>query len=316
MTTLHKGDLHLHTYHSGWQRLGFIDALDCYLDPVKVVETALDLGMDYVALTDHNSIGGWQEVFTRRPDLRRYVVPGVEVETTFPDWGLKIHLNVLGLNEVHHRQIQSLRADVHQILRYTRSQGLLVVFNHPLRTLWRHVRVKEFLERAVPLFDGYEVLNSTSPTLGNRIALLLAERSGRVKCHTGGSDAHTLLRVGMAYTVAEGDTKESFLENVRLGLCSAAGEHSGLGGVIADVYCVVGTYYASLWGPMFKGQLTRRLRNLIWAFLLLPGALLMPAFMGALNYAQHSVLAYWLRQRIRPRQLETAPMPQLEETTD
>ena len=294
MGTLRKADLHLHSRHSGWQRIRLIDALDCYLDPVAVVETALERGMDYAALTDHDSVGGWVELFSRRPDLQSRVIPGVEVEATFPGWGLKVHINVLGLTEAQHLELQRLRPDAVELLRYARAQELLALLNHPLRTLWRHPRPQRFMEEVMPLFGGYEAVNSASPEIGNRAVTALARLCGQPRILVGGSDAHTLSRVGFAYTVAEGDDPGQFLENVRQGRCAPGGSASGLPRVIADVYSVVGRYYASLGGPLFRAAPGRRLRNLLWSTALLPGSALLPAFLTSLNDAQYRWMARWM----------------------
>jgi len=299
---LRKADLHLHTRHSGWQRLRLVDALDCYLDPVEAVETALGRGMDFVALTDHDSIGGWQEVFARRPDLRGRVIPGVEVEATFPGWGLKVHINFLGVDEMRFRQLEKRRGNAYDLLRYAREQRLLAVLNHPLRTLWRKPRLRRFLAEAPDWCDGYEVLNSASPMVGNCAATDLAALAKEPRAAVGGSDAHTLARIATAWTVAEGETAGEFLDSVRRGACSAGGRASGLTEVIADVYRVVGRYYASLGGDMFRGAPARRLRNLFWATMLLPGAVLMPTFMTALNDGQYRCTSHWIRRLARKLQ--------------
>ena len=293
-----------------------IDALDCYLDPVRVVETALERGMDYVALTDHNSIGGWQEVLSRRPDLDRYVIPGVELDCIFPQWGLKIHVNVLGITEAQHLTLLSLRSDVHRLLSYTESENLIVVFNHPLRTVWRQPRVAEFLEHALPLFERYEVFNSSSPPQGNRATLTFAEILHRSGSRVAGSDAHTLRRVAQAYTLAVGDTREEFLESVRRGPSFTGGAESGVRGVVADVYHVVGSYYASLWGPMFRGDPARRLRNLLWALILLPGALILPAILGGMNHSQHALLGWWLQRYARSGRLAMGNISELRKSPE
>ncbi|MCZ6696524.1 MAG: hypothetical protein O7A63_08300 [Acidobacteria bacterium] len=288
-----------------------IDALDCYSDPVRVVETALDRGMDYVALTDHNSIGGWQEVLSRRPDLGRHVIPGVELDCVFPEWGLKIHVNVLGITEEQHLTLLCLRSDIHRLLNYAESDNLVVVFNHPLRTVWRQPRLAEFLEYALPLFKRYEVLNGSSPCQGNRAASALAAILHRSGSRVGGSDAHTLRRVAQAYTLAVGDTQEEFLESVRRGPSFIGGAESGVVGVIADIYRVVGSYYASLWGPMFRGDPARRLRNQLWALILLPGSLIMPALLGGMNHAQHASLGWWLQRYARSGRPAVGSAPEL-----
>ncbi|MCI0353581.1 MAG: hypothetical protein L0099_00885, partial [Acidobacteria bacterium] len=287
MSSLRKADLHLHTYHSGWQRLPLIDALDCYLDPVSVVETALRRGMDYVALTDHDSIGGWIELHRRRPDLWKHVIPGVEVETRFPGWGLKVHVNLLGIDERQFRELAFRKHDLHALLGYARLEGIVAILNHPLRTLWGRPNVRRFVEHIPALFDGFEVLNSASPEVGNRAALALAARGGSPRILVGGSDAHTLPRVAAAFTIAEGETRDDFLASVRSGACEPGGAACSGAAVIADIYRVVGQYYASLWSTLRRGSHARWARNQIAAALLLPGAALMPALVGGLNELQY-----------------------------
>jgi predicted metal-dependent phosphoesterase TrpH len=307
LASLRKADLHLHTRHSGWQRLGIIDSLDCYLDPVAVVETALQRGMDYAALTDHDSIGGWLEVRRRRPDLWPRIIPGVETETVLPAWGLKVHVNVLGLDEHDYEALQPLRRDACRLLASARARGLVTILNHPLRTLWTHPRLRRFAREVPQMFAGVEVLNSASPAAGNGAAASLAASCGVSTARVGGSDAHTLPRVALAWTVAPGETAAAFLDSVRRGECAAAGRGSGLAPVIADVYRVVGRYYASLGGSLFAGQPGKRLRNLLWAAVLVPGALTFPALMTALNDAQHRLLGRWLTRHGPAGAVEPGP---------
>ena len=74
-----KGDLQVHTIHS-----------DGDSHPLEVVEAAKQLGLDFLALTDHNTIS--QHVYTGVVN-GLIVLPGEEVTT------YKGHMNVIGLRE-------------------------------------------------------------------------------------------------------------------------------------------------------------------------------------------------------------------------
>src|SRR5213593_1742138 len=73
-STPRRCDLHLHTRYS-------------YSEPVDVFDRAKAAGMDYVAITDHDSIEGALGLLEARPDRASEIIVGEEVETRFPDTG-------------------------------------------------------------------------------------------------------------------------------------------------------------------------------------------------------------------------------------
>jgi PHP domain-containing protein len=64
----------------------------------------------------------------------------------------------------------------------------------------------------------------------------------------GGSDAHTLRRIGRTWTEAPGESAADFLASLRGGRARAAGEHGRTSAVAGGAYGVVGRYAASLVG--------------------------------------------------------------------
>lgn len=60
-------DLHLHTFYS-----------DGLLSPAQLVKRAKNLGMKYIAITDHDGIGGVCEAMDAGKALGVHVVPGIE----------------------------------------------------------------------------------------------------------------------------------------------------------------------------------------------------------------------------------------------
>ena len=64
----------------------------------------------------------------------------------------------------------------------------------------------------------------------------------------GGSDAHTLRRVGTTWTEAPGATRAQFLDSLQRGLGRPGGAHGGTAPVAGDAYGVVARYVAALAG--------------------------------------------------------------------
>src|SRR5438093_13305659 len=81
---LRRCDLHLHTRYSSWSHARVLHARDSYSEPVDVFERAKGAGMDYVALTDHDSIEGALRLLAARPDRAAEVIVGAEVQTGCP----------------------------------------------------------------------------------------------------------------------------------------------------------------------------------------------------------------------------------------
>src|SRR5262245_41558547 len=109
---LRRADLHVHSYHSKVNgNMPFLKSRDCYSPPVAVYLTAKARGMDFVTITDHDSIDGCLELLDRRPDARDIIV-GEEVSCRMPDGDIEVHLGVYGTDEALHRDLQPLRRNV------------------------------------------------------------------------------------------------------------------------------------------------------------------------------------------------------------
>ena len=122
-----KLDTHVHSYHSGHSSIYPLQRIlrESYNTPQGVYRVSKARGMDLVTLTDHDDISGALSI-AHLPD----VIVGCEVTGVFPDDGVSVHLNVFGLDETQHREIQRLRRDVRDLLRYLRQQKLFTSLNH------------------------------------------------------------------------------------------------------------------------------------------------------------------------------------------
>lgn len=167
-----KIDFHIHSRYS----------FDCFLEPRAIVENARRVGLDGLAVTDHDTMGGVEDFRRLAPDL--YIIAGQEVSTP--------HGDVLGLflkkPLVTSKDVDALIAEIH-------AQGGLAVLAHPFK--WPHCgRPADFLKR----FDAVEVFNARNnipvPLWPNARCRQACGRLGLPV--VAGSDAHEGFEMGVA----------------------------------------------------------------------------------------------------------------------
>ncbi len=107
----YKGELHCHTLHS-----------DGDSTPAEVVRIAETLGLDFLAITDHNVRSHLADLAHIETDL--VLIPGYEVTTYYGHW------NIWGNHEWIDFRVQ-VPADLQQAVQAARDQGYLVSCNHP-----------------------------------------------------------------------------------------------------------------------------------------------------------------------------------------
>ena len=111
--TREKTDLHLHSYFS-----------DGTMSPTALVERAVSLGQNKIAITDHDGIDGVEEAVRAGEKLGVEVVPGIEFSTSMED-GPKIHMLGYGI-DIYDRRI-CLVLDALKDIRRERNVRLLKV---------------------------------------------------------------------------------------------------------------------------------------------------------------------------------------------
>src|SRR3954468_15159257 len=247
MTPTLRADLHVHTCHStpsAMRRrraphflahpchstqsgnLQFLGSRDCYSRPADVYRVAKARGMDLVAFTDHDSIGGALELLNGRPELASEVIVGEEVSCRLPDGGLQVHLAVYGMTEALHRDVQRLRADVFDVIARLREANVFFALNHLLHFYRGEIPLERYL-RLLDAVPALEVRNGTMAEAHNRLLETIAARAPVAQAFrpaagaagspeglrykdldvgdrrfavTAGSDAHTLRRIGTTWT--------------------------------------------------------------------------------------------------------------------
>jgi predicted metal-dependent phosphoesterase TrpH len=251
MTQMLRADLHVHTWASTVNgNVPFLKSRDCYSAPWDVYRVAKARGMDLVAITDHDSIDGALELLDRMPDAGDVIV-GEEVSCRFPDGNIEVHLGVYGMTEPLHRDLQPLRGNVFEVTAFLRAHGLFFSLNHLLHFYRGQTPLDSYL-RLLDEVPALEARNGTMVRAHNELVEQIAAHrrgAGQGRLATiGGSDAHTLRRVGRTWTEAPGATREEFMASLHRGLGKPGGEHGGTSAVAGDAYVVIAAYIGSLCG--------------------------------------------------------------------
>src|SRR6202035_2050583 len=220
-----KCDLHIHSRHSlrseEWLFRRF-DFPDSYSDPRELHRQLIERGMDFVTITDHDTIEGCLQI----RDLPKTFI-SEQVTTYFPQDPCKIHILVWGITEKQHDDIVIIRDNIFSLQRYLQSGKIAHAVAHPLYSVNGKLDTSH-LERLILLFKHFEGVNGLRDALLSELAQQLfasltpekiekfAERHNFEPAHRepwkkiliGGSDDHG----------------GEFLAHVRAGNCQAHGE--------------------------------------------------------------------------------------------
>jgi glycosyltransferase involved in cell wall biosynthesis len=258
-----RADLHCHSNGSNKPGEAVLKAIDCpesYSEPVDVYEQAKRRGMDFVTITDHDSLRGIVQLIGKREHFF-----GEELTCYFPEDGCKMHILVWGLTAADHEDLQAVANDIYKVAELIEDRQLAHSVAHPVYR--QNDRLERWhLERLVLLFKGFETLNgshsvlhrqSLEPLLDSLTADMIADFSDRhglaarwpephLKSRTGGSDDHGLFNIGRTWTEFPGDveTPAQVLDCLRNGRCRPGGE-AGSSVKLAHNFYGVGIRYYS-----------------------------------------------------------------------
>jgi glycosyltransferase involved in cell wall biosynthesis len=235
-------DLHIHSRFSArseeWLFRRF-DFPDSYSDPRELHRLLRERGMDFVTITDHDTIDGNLEI----ADLTGTFI-SEEVTTYFPTDPCKIHLLVWGITEAQHARIVEVRDNIFDLQKYLQEEVIAHAVAHPLYSINGKLDASH-LERLILLFKHFEGINGLRDRLLSLLARELlagltpakieewANRHNLAPTHpepwrkilTGGSDDHGGQFVASAFTeTPKARTAAEFLGHVREGNCEALGE--------------------------------------------------------------------------------------------
>ncbi|MDD2337813.1 MAG: glycosyltransferase [Geobacteraceae bacterium] len=277
-----RADLHVHSSHSNKPTYWALRKFNCpesYSSPELVYHAARKQGMDYVTITDHNTISGV---------LKIAHLPGVfvssEVTCYFPEDGCKLHVVVLNISEDSFREILELRKNLYELVEYLHRSGIPHFAAHPLYAQNDKLSA-DHLEKMMLLFRIFEVKNGArakrygtflEELLDNltpeKIAAL-ADKHGIapvgetpwIKGRVGGSDDHSGLFIAGAHTVVPGAANlGEFLNGITKRFSSPAGEDGDPLTLAHSLYSITHSFYRQRLGsgtsasmPFIKALLER-----------------------------------------------------------
>jgi len=188
-----KADLHVHTCYS----------IDCLSPLEQIVERCLDIGINCIAVADHNTVAGALKLREFAPFK---VIVAEEILTPVGE------IMGLFLSEAVSRGLSP-----QETISRIRSQGGLVAIPHPFgRSLPWNPNMLISTE-VLSQVDIIETFNSRTPFSSSIArARRLAEEWG--KAASAGSDAHTSGEIGRAYVeMPEFDGPDDFLNALAQG---------------------------------------------------------------------------------------------------
>ena len=230
-----RADLHVHSRASKRPSEWFLQkvgAKESYTGIDTLYSTAKAAGMDFVTITDHNTIEGALELVEKYP-ADTFV--SVETTTYFPENGCKIHILIFDITKEQFEEIQAVRHDIHRLRDLIQAHGLAYSVAHGFYSINQRLTI-EVLEKLMLLFDVFEGLNGArnryyNETWQDILKGLTPEKirnlRGKykitpmssdpwIKGFTGGSDDHAGLFIGRTATNAQGDlSKAAFLQKIR-----------------------------------------------------------------------------------------------------
>jgi predicted metal-dependent phosphoesterase TrpH len=189
-------DLHLHTIYS----------YDGTASLAAVLSRAKQLGLDVIAITDHDEIAGALKAMEIAPNYGVEVIPGIEITTAEGD------LLAFFIEE----KVDAGLTLIETVLR-VRELGGVCIAPHPMaggmgmkslsaRSILKALRNPHAAETLI----GIEIYNATAlDRMSNHYARILANRLDIAR--VGNSDAHVVDAIGLGATEFEGNNATDLL---------------------------------------------------------------------------------------------------------
>ena len=173
-----KGIFHIHTKYS----------FDAHIPPSEMVKYIQSIGLDFAAITDHETIKGALEA---KNTTNFPIIVGAEYYTEKGD--------IIGL--FLEKEVTSKKSD--EVIRQIKAQGGIVVLPHPCRS-------HKLDSKLISQVDVIEVFNARGSNEENNSALELAKKYN--KPMLAGSDAHFLEELSLTeVTILGTDLKSAIL---------------------------------------------------------------------------------------------------------
>jgi glycosyltransferase involved in cell wall biosynthesis/predicted metal-dependent phosphoesterase TrpH len=213
-------DPHCHSTASAISRLGVQRALglpECATPPEEVYQLAKRRGMDFVTITDHDTIDGALAI-AHHDDA----FISEELTAHFRGEPQTVHVLCFDITAADHEWLSAHRGDVEECAEYLSANSIACALAHPFYAVGAPLRGRH-RRRLAELFGVWETRNGSRAPELNMPANIYVETHGGVAI--GGSDDHAGIDIARTYTAAPpASSAAEFLDHLRAGRVSPGGE--------------------------------------------------------------------------------------------
>src|ERR1700710_1985775 len=188
-------DLHCHSTASHFSRLGVQRSLglpECATPPLEVYELAKRREMDFVTITDHDTIAGALEL-EGLPDT----FVSEELTARFAGEPQAVHVLCYGITPGDHEWLQGHAGDVEACAAYLHENEIACALAHPFFNVAAPL-TRRHRRRLAELFPVWEVRNGSRAAELNMPAAVYVDTHGGTG--VGGSDDHAGVDAGRTLT--------------------------------------------------------------------------------------------------------------------
>jgi glycosyltransferase involved in cell wall biosynthesis/predicted metal-dependent phosphoesterase TrpH len=212
--------MHVHSTASELSKLGIQRSLalpECATPPEEVYELAKRRGMDFVTITDHDTIAGALTI-DHLPDT----FVSEELTVWFKGQPQAVHVLCYGINADDHDWLQAHNHDVEWCAAYLHEHEITAALAHPFYAVEAPLTAVH-RRLLADLFPIWETRNGSRAKELNLPAFVYIETHGGTPI--GGSDDHAGVDIGRTFTeTPHAGSPQEFLAHVRAGQASAHGE--------------------------------------------------------------------------------------------
>jgi glycosyltransferase involved in cell wall biosynthesis/predicted metal-dependent phosphoesterase TrpH len=219
MNETSRADMHVHSTASQSSKLGIQRSLhlpECATPPEEVYQLAKLRAMDFVTITDHDTIAGAVAI----ADLPDTFI-SEELTASFKSEPQAVHVLCYGINPDDHDWLQAHNDDVEACAAYLRSHEITAALAHPFYAVQAPLTARH-RRRLAELFPIWETRNGSRAKELNLPAFVYIETHGGTAI--AGSDDHAGIDIGRTFTqTPRASSPAEFLAHLRTGHASAHG---------------------------------------------------------------------------------------------
>src|SRR5579875_1429010 len=220
---LSRADMHVHSTASALSKLGIQRSLalpECATEPQEVYELAKRRGMDFVTITDHDTIAGALAI-AHLPD----VFVSEELTAYFRGEPQAVHVLCYGITPADHEWLQAHSHCVEECAEYLRANAITAALAHPFYTVEAPLTPRH-RRRLAQLFPIWETRTGSRAKELNLPAFVYIETHGGTAI--GGTDDHAGIDIGLTFTETPfAATPQDFLGHIAAGQATSHGVQGG-----------------------------------------------------------------------------------------